>query len=200
MDNGSGLPVADNRTMGRQLRMIRWSRGKSQQVVADLAGIPKSRLSRLESGERALDRRSLIVALAAALEVSPIELVQKAMPTVAEPSYATAVDRVRRALLGVGMGVPSGRQVPVEVLRDRVAGLLDLQQACRHGEVGAAVPGLIGGLHTTMAAGRDGAEIAGLAVLLHVPAAPSRVLGRLRAGSGASAWSNCGCGPRTAPG
>jgi DNA-binding XRE family transcriptional regulator len=57
-------------TIGRQLRLIRRSRGMSQQVIADLAEISKSHLSRLESGQRALDRRSLIMALANALEVS----------------------------------------------------------------------------------------------------------------------------------
>lgn len=56
---------------GRVLRQIRHARGKSLETIAGLAGISASHLSRLESGERALDRRSRIVALANALEVSP---------------------------------------------------------------------------------------------------------------------------------
>jgi transcriptional regulator with XRE-family HTH domain len=56
------------------LRTIRRARGKSLAVVAGLAGISPSYLSRLESGQRALERRSLIVALAAALDVAPSEL------------------------------------------------------------------------------------------------------------------------------
>ncbi|WP_219417083.1 helix-turn-helix domain-containing protein [Pseudonocardia nigra] len=161
-------PPGDNRTIGRQLRVIRRSRGKSQQVIADLAGISKSHLSRLESGQRALDRRSLIVALAAALEVAPTELTEIAMPAVSEPGIGPAVDRVRLALLSVGMGAPSGEPVPPNVLRTRVAELLDDQQACRHDTVGAALPGLICDLHATLATGRDGPGIAELAVLLHV--------------------------------
>jgi transcriptional regulator with XRE-family HTH domain len=43
-------------------------------VIVGLAGISESYLSLLETGKRALDRRSLIVALATALEVSPSEL------------------------------------------------------------------------------------------------------------------------------
>jgi hypothetical protein len=53
----------------------------------------------------------------------------------------------RIALLAVGMGAPSGQQVPPDVLRARVAELLDHQQACRHNDVAALLPGLIGDLH-----------------------------------------------------
>jgi transcriptional regulator with XRE-family HTH domain len=68
------LADEDARTLGRRLRQIRHSRRKSLRVIAELAGISPSYLSRIENGERALDRRSLIVALANALEVAPTEL------------------------------------------------------------------------------------------------------------------------------
>jgi transcriptional regulator with XRE-family HTH domain len=42
--------------------------------VAELAGISESYLSRIERGERPVDRRSLLEPLAAALEVAPGEL------------------------------------------------------------------------------------------------------------------------------
>lgn len=161
-------PPVDDRTIGRRLRLIRRSRGKAQQVIADLAGISNSHLSRLESGERALDRRSLIVALANALGVAPTELTEIAMPAVSEPGTDAAVDRVRLALLSVGMGAPSGVVAPLNVLRARTAALLDDQQACRHDAVGAALPGLIGDLHTTLATGRDGSAMAELTALAHV--------------------------------
>jgi transcriptional regulator with XRE-family HTH domain len=60
--------------IGRRLRQIRHARRKSLKVIAGLAGISESHLSRLESGERALDRRLLIQALANALEVAPTEI------------------------------------------------------------------------------------------------------------------------------
>ena len=50
-----------NVTIGRRLRRIRLWRRKSQTVVAGLAGISESYLSLLETGKRALNRRSLIV-------------------------------------------------------------------------------------------------------------------------------------------
>lgn len=59
----------DARTIGRRLREIRYWRGKSLRVVAELAGITESHLSRLERGERPLDRRSRLEALATALQV-----------------------------------------------------------------------------------------------------------------------------------
>ncbi len=64
----------DDRTIGRRLRSIRHGRRKSLRVIADLAGISAGHLSRIENGERALDRRSLTVALADALQVAPQEL------------------------------------------------------------------------------------------------------------------------------
>jgi len=67
--------------IGHTLRQIRRARGKSLTVVAGLAGISPSYLSRLESGERALDRRSLILTLANALEVAPGDITATAITT-----------------------------------------------------------------------------------------------------------------------
>ncbi|MDQ2883910.1 MAG: helix-turn-helix transcriptional regulator, partial [Actinomycetota bacterium] len=64
----------DARTIGQRLREIRYWRGKSLRVIAELTGISESYLPRLERGERQVDRRSLLEALAAALEVAPGEL------------------------------------------------------------------------------------------------------------------------------
>src|SRR5690606_37622763 len=55
--------------------MLRKWRGLTLTVLADRAGVSKSFLSMAERGERALDRRSHIAALAAALRVSETELV-----------------------------------------------------------------------------------------------------------------------------
>ena len=46
------------RTIGRRVRQIRYARGKSLVVIAGLAEISKSHLSRIERGERALDSRA----------------------------------------------------------------------------------------------------------------------------------------------
>lgn len=60
----------DAHTIGRCVRHIRYARGESLRVVAELAGISKSHLQRIERGERSLDSRSQIVVLANALQVA----------------------------------------------------------------------------------------------------------------------------------
>ncbi len=63
-------------TIGRRLRRERHARRKSLQVIAGLAGMNKNTLWRIERGERALDRLSEIVALARALQISPVALLE----------------------------------------------------------------------------------------------------------------------------
>ncbi|MGH3622467.1 MAG: XRE family transcriptional regulator, partial [Sciscionella sp.] len=71
-------------------------------------------------------------------------------------------------------GQPGGLVHPVEALRARVTAIVDtLCRAEDDREVGAALPGLIRDLHTTLAAGQDVAELLGLAVLLHTQATAS---------------------------
>lgn len=67
-----GMDVALPRTIGQRLREVRRWRGKSLRVIAELAGISESYLSRLERGDRQGDSRSLLEALAAALDVAPV--------------------------------------------------------------------------------------------------------------------------------
>jgi transcriptional regulator with XRE-family HTH domain len=66
----SFVDLGDARTIGRRLREIRHWRGKSLRIVAELAGISESYLSRIERGERPVDRRSFLESLAAALVTS----------------------------------------------------------------------------------------------------------------------------------
>jgi len=140
----------------------------SLRVVAGLAGISAGHLSRIENGERALDRRSLIVALADALQVAPSELTALPVPATTDGGTDTAVDAVRLALLAVVTGLPGGAARDAGVLQARVAEVLDAQQACRHDAVAAALPGLIHDLHITLADGRQTAQALRLVTLLHV--------------------------------
>jgi len=67
MDEGTGA-------IGARVRTIRRRRGLSLKVAADMAGISKSYLSMLESGQRSFTRRGLVENLAYALGCSPIDL------------------------------------------------------------------------------------------------------------------------------
>jgi transcriptional regulator with XRE-family HTH domain/tetratricopeptide (TPR) repeat protein len=157
----------DARTIGRRLRQIRLVRRKTLQVVAGLAGISTGHLSRLERGERALDSRSLIVALARALNISPTELTALPIPAPGNGGADAAINEIRSAIQAVTMGVPGGQVQPVEALTARVHAVLDAKQRCQHAEVGAVLPALLADLHTSIDAGRDDAELLRLAVELH---------------------------------
>jgi transcriptional regulator with XRE-family HTH domain len=65
----------DETTIGARLRTLRRWRGKTQTELAGLAGLSPSFLSMVETGQRPLDRRSHIAALASALQVSETDLV-----------------------------------------------------------------------------------------------------------------------------
>ncbi|WP_084628213.1 helix-turn-helix domain-containing protein [Amycolatopsis nigrescens] len=154
--------------IGRTLRQIRKARGKSLAVVAGLAGISPGYLSMLESGKRALDRRSLIVRLANALEVAPTELTGEMITAVGGLPQDAALAEVRRALMAVSLGVPDGEIIPADVLRGRVDDLVKAQQECRHGYVGEKLPGMIRDIHTTLDAHEEERAVLRLATLLHL--------------------------------
>ena len=65
----------DEGTIGARLRILRRWRGKTQTELAGLAGLSPSFISMVETGQRPLDRRSHIAALANALKVSEADLV-----------------------------------------------------------------------------------------------------------------------------
>ncbi|MGH3825128.1 MAG: helix-turn-helix domain-containing protein [Pseudonocardiaceae bacterium] len=162
------MDVEEARTIGARLRRIRRSRGKSLVVIAGLAGMSKSQLDRIERGEVALDRLSEIVALANALQIAPSELMRLPVPAPANGHTDSATDEVRLALLAVGRRRPGGQVVPVEVLRARVHAAQDALHQCHQAELASTLPALIRDMHTSLAAGRDVAELLDLAVLLHV--------------------------------
>lgn len=161
------VDVDDARTMGRRIRQIRQARGKSLRVVAGLAGISASHLSRIENGQRALDSRSLTVALANALRISPSELTRLPLPAPVNGDADAAVDAVRRALMAVARDHPHGNVATVDELSARVRLLLTDARQCRQAAVGAALPALIADLHTSIDNGRDVAALLDLAVILH---------------------------------
>jgi len=157
----------DPGTMGRRVRQIRNARRKSLRVVAQLAGISAASLSRIENGQRALDSRSEIIALANALQVAPSELTRQIEPTI-DNGEGPAVKAVRRALIAVTRDNPAGQVVPVDVLRTRIESLVIDQRRCDHEAVGRELPALIRDVHTSVDAGRGVRELLALGVVLHV--------------------------------
>jgi hypothetical protein len=89
------------------------------------------------------------------------------VPAPANGHTDSTTDEVRLALLAVSRRRPGGQVVPVEVLRARVIAVQAALHECRQAELASALPAVIRDMHTTLAAGRDVAELLDLAVLLH---------------------------------
>jgi len=160
------MNVEEARTIGRRLRQLRKARRKSLVVIAGLAGMSKSQLDRIERGEVALDRLSEIVALANALQIAPSDLMRLPVPAPVNGQTDSTIEAVRQALAAIDHGRPGGQVLSLGILRDRVAQVRQMPH--RYADVGAALPGLLRDLHTSIAAGRDVAELLALTVKVHV--------------------------------
>jgi hypothetical protein len=72
--------------------------------------------------------------------------------------------------MAVNHGYPGGEALPMDVLRSRVAAVINAGCIGDQELAGRELPGLIRDLHTSIAAGRDVAELLELAALLHTQA------------------------------
>ncbi|WP_169811156.1 helix-turn-helix domain-containing protein [Nocardia amamiensis] len=76
------------RYVGRQVRAVRARRGITQQVLADRVGVSRGAIAKYENGERPIDSRRTLLALASALGVTIGDLTgheqEKLDPTTAE--------------------------------------------------------------------------------------------------------------------
>lgn len=162
------MDVEDARMIGARLRQIRTSRKKGLRVVAGLSGISKSKLSQIERGERALDSRSDIVALANALQVALSELTRTPEQRPTNGDSDAAIKEIRHVFEAVIAGAPNGQEQTAEQLSARVSALGELRQRCAYREMGETLPGLIADLHASICAGHDDARLLRLAVPLHV--------------------------------
>jgi transcriptional regulator with XRE-family HTH domain len=145
------MDIEDVRTIGQRLREIRYWRGKSLRVVAELAGISESYLSRLERGERQVDRRSLLESLAAALRVAPSEIAGQPYPPASEnEAVAHAGAQALRAVLRdieVGELLTESPRRSLAELRIEVVAVNAACSACDYSILGQTVPDLIAELY-----------------------------------------------------
>ena len=81
--------------VGRRLREIRAWRGETLEVTAGLAGISYGYLGKLERGEKALENRHTLEAVARALRVAPTEFYpfpwQSTSPSATEAAHGGLV-------------------------------------------------------------------------------------------------------------
>ncbi|WP_157777958.1 helix-turn-helix domain-containing protein [Nocardia terpenica] len=133
--------------LGRRLREIRAWRGQSLEVTAGLAGISYGYLGKLERGDKHVDSRRLLEALASALRVAPQELTGQpfvpADPLTGEAHAAIAA--VETALETYDLGEDPG--VGVRPWPEVAAGVANLRGKGDYAATGRALPGVLGELH-----------------------------------------------------
>jgi transcriptional regulator with XRE-family HTH domain len=152
----------DEATIGARLRILRRWRGMTQAELAGLTDLSPSFVSMIENGQRPLDRRSHIAAIATALRVSETDLVGAPHltpdPLQADPHMA--IPPLRVALQTNSLAEPAceqARPLPelVRELREQVEPLFF---ACDYVRLGQRLPAVIDELHYRVAAPEDERE------------------------------------------
>ncbi len=141
----------DEVTIGARLRTLRRWRGKTQTELAGLAGLSPSFLSMVETGQRPLDRRSHIAALASALKVSEMDLVggPHLTPDPLQSAPHMGINALRVALQTNTLTVPAvDRARPLGDLAQLVTRQLEpLRRACDYVTIGNLLPDALDELH-----------------------------------------------------
>jgi transcriptional regulator with XRE-family HTH domain len=136
----------DSNLIGRRVREIRSWRRITQIALAQLAGISPAYLSMIERGQRPVTKRTVLEALASALQVSPVELTGKPYaPTDESSGQAHAgMAAIEDALTGWRVGeVPDVPQRPWPAVRAQVDHLDSvLRPKAEYGEQARLLPTL----------------------------------------------------------
>ena len=131
--------------IGRRVREIRVRQGRSLQVVAGLAGLSAGYLSRIERGERPVERRRTLEALASALSVPVTALTRM------DGEDATAgpvLEAFRLALADIELGEEvDGPPAPWETLPPRIAATAPARAGSDYISLAGLLPTLIPELH-----------------------------------------------------
>jgi transcriptional regulator with XRE-family HTH domain len=149
----------DGVTIGARLRTLRRWRGLTQVELADRAGVSSSYISMVEHGDRLLDKRSYIAAIADALRVSETDLVGgphlSADRLQSDPHMA--IPPLRVALQTNSLTRPAVDQArPLSTLRAEVFGIIEpRRRVCDYVGVGQLLPAAIDELHYHIAAPAD---------------------------------------------
>jgi transcriptional regulator with XRE-family HTH domain len=127
------------RTIGFALWRVRDDRRKSLRVVAELAGMSKDTLNRIERGELS-PTLNQIHALADALQISASDLTRLPVPAPGNGHTDSTTKAIGLAMDGIDVGHPGGVVLPVVALRDQVVRVFQQRQECRYADVGTEFP------------------------------------------------------------
>ncbi len=131
---------------GARVRYWRLKRGLSQKVLAELAGITQGYISQIESGLKEVDKRSTLVRLADALQVSAADLTgQPYAPADAPHARAlSSVPQIRAALIGLAyLDLPSRSATPLDRLRKDVKQLQLCRRTCDYSSAAPLIAPLL---------------------------------------------------------
>ncbi|MDG4790030.1 helix-turn-helix transcriptional regulator [Micromonospora sp. WMMD1102] len=133
-------------SIGARIRYRRLRRGgMTQTVLAGLAGVSQSYISQVEAGRRVVDRRSTLVGIAAALQVTVADLLdQPGDPTdPAKAGAADAVPAIWAALIEIEEGE---RRTPSHSIGELTAAIEQsaaLRLRANHAAMAPLLPGLL---------------------------------------------------------
>lgn len=151
--------ATDEITIGARLRTLRRWRGKSQVELAGLAGLSPSFLSMVETGQRPLDRRSHIAALANALRISETDLVggPHLTPDPLQSDPHMSIPALRVALQTNTLTTPAvDRARPLPALAQLITDEIGpMRRACNYVAIGQLLPEVLDELHYHTAAPAD---------------------------------------------
>ena len=170
-------------TIGSRARLIRRRRGLSLDVAAGLAGISKSYLSMLETGQRRFDRGGLLPALSEALGCSVVDLTgQPYLPADRAGAEALAtLPGIREAIYDATLDDPPDVAVrPVAELTSWARNADAHRDQNRYAVAGRDLGILLAELHVATASGTTDDRRAALAALVqacHVAAAVAEAMG-----------------------
>ncbi|MFC6079782.1 helix-turn-helix domain-containing protein [Sphaerisporangium aureirubrum] len=158
----------EHRRIGEIVRAARLASGKSLEAVAGLAGRSKGWLSKVENGKTRLERRSDILALAEALEVSATDLLGGPSPVTSSRHAGVEPTRLRDVFLGTSLDDPPDVPArPMAVLEAEWAGpVLTAWRGSDRAALARLLPGIIGELHVHAAGATNEQQAVALRMLI----------------------------------
>ncbi|MFG2102798.1 helix-turn-helix domain-containing protein [Micromonospora echinaurantiaca] len=133
-------------TIGARIRYWRMRRGgMTQAVLAGLAGVSQSYVSQVESGRKTIDRRSTLVALAAALQVTVADLLGQGTEP-GDPARDSAAEHVP-VIWSALIEIEDGERRPSTCTREQLIADIyridQLRMSCNYPAMARMLPGLL---------------------------------------------------------
>ncbi|MCP2318432.1 Transcriptional regulator, contains XRE-family HTH domain [Nocardia amikacinitolerans] len=124
--------------VGQQVHVIRRRRGMSQQLLADLVGLSRGAIAKYENGERPVDSRKVLHALALALDVNIGDLTGHDHDRFdrSVERFHTAVPDIETAIWTAGNVTQTERPRSLDQLTQDVTRATQLRIACDYASLG----------------------------------------------------------------